>query len=372
MLVGMKSSWLGIAVWLLAMTAPLFGQLPDADARTQAECKKYLATPLPAEASQVTAPKSWPDCYSYKSYSGIGTKVDYAAARRCAWSERLAIQDGQEPTDGAASVFGGSAMLSVLFANGQGVSRNYPLAIRFACEAGGAPAEIGMRVRHLESLQANLSSNTPDFDFCDDITSGYMEGFCAAYQSEIAEEQRDGQLEALSARFTSAQRSAFDRLRRLQQRYARAHARGEIDLSGTARAMYQIDAEDTLRDDFLAALRSYEAGKYPTGSAEAYRGADARLNSEYRKAMSDAEAHKSEYGAVQPEGIRDAERAWIKYRDAWVTFAKLRYPTVPADAWLVLLTNDRTSILDGSFCDMDAEDGACARGGAAWKPGALP
>ena len=39
--------------------------------------------------------------------------------------------------------------------------------------------------------------------------------------------------------------------------------------------------------------------------------------------------------------IRDAERAWQVYRDAYVEFAKLRWPSVSGDSWLTLLTNER-------------------------------
>jgi len=263
-------------------------------------------------------------------------------------------------------------MLTVLYANGEGVAKNIPLAIRFACEAGGAPAEISIRVKHLESLGAGTPKPGLAFDFCDDMTSGYMEGSCAAYGSEIAAQKRAASLDAIAASFTPAQRSAFAALRRLEEEYALAHAKGEIDLSGSARAMYQIDAEDTLRDDFVAALKLFETGKNPGGSKTQYADADARLNLAYRKALGDAEAHKDGYGAVQPEGIRDAERSWLKYRDAWLAFAKARYPSVPADAWLVLLTNDRTSILDGSFCDMDFVEGPCVQKGDTWKPSPLP
>ncbi len=136
--------------------------------------------------------------------------------------------------------------------------------------------------------------------------------------------------------------------------------------------MYQIDAEDTLRDDFLAALRSFEGGNLPKSTAELAHEADLRLNSAYSRAMRDAEIHKADYGAVQPDGIRNAERAWLKYRDAWLAFAKLRYPVVAPESWLALLTNDRASILDGSFCDMDAEDKPCVREGDTWKPSPLP
>jgi uncharacterized protein YecT (DUF1311 family) len=136
--------------------------------------------------------------------------------------------------------------------------------------------------------------------------------------------------------------------------------------------MYEIDAEQSLRDDFLAALRSFEQGNLPKSTAEAAHEADQGLNAAYGKVMQGAAVHKADYGAVQPDGIRNAERAWLKYRDAWLTFAKLRYPDVASESWLTLLTNDRTSILDGSFCDMDDEDKPCVRQGDTWRPSPLP
>jgi uncharacterized protein YecT (DUF1311 family) len=359
-------------VWialLVACALPAVAQLEDANESTQAKCKQYLQTPLPAESVAVPVPTQWPDCNSYKLYSGIRTKVDFAAARQCAWSERLAQRADLEPKYSVASVFGGSAMLTTIYANGEGVERNISLALRFACEGGWAPKEFSYRIDHLEKIR-----NTPKdhFVFCDDITSGFMQGFCAAYGSEIADEKRTESLNQIMSRFTLAQKTAFAALQKSQEAYAQAHAAGEIDTSGTARAMYQIDAEDTLRDDFLEALRTFEAGKYPKASAQDFQDADARLNSEYRKVMTDAEQHKSDYGAVQPDRIRNAERAWLKYRDSWMAFVKLRYPTVSDQAWLLLLTKDRVSILDGSFCEMDDVEGTCAPQGDTWKPRPLP
>jgi uncharacterized protein YecT (DUF1311 family) len=367
-----------ILMLLLASASPLTAQLSMAsdvsmasDA-TQNKCEEYSKTLLPNEAASASSPTSWPDCNSYKLYYGIGAKVDFTAARKCAWSERIAQQKNMEPRYTTASVFGGSAMLTVLYANGQGVKQDYPLALRFACEAGGAPAEINIRLEHLESLSTKPTP-IPNFDFCNDITSGFMEGFCAALGSESADKQRTSNLNALKAKITEEQRRAFDLLIEAQENYAHAHAAGEIDLSGTARAMYQIDAEQTLRDDFLTALQAYEKGsKPPSASASDYHDADARLNYQYRESIADAEKQKAEYGAVQPEGIRNAERAWLKYRDAWLAFVKLHYPQVAAEAWLTLLTKDRTSILDGSFCDMDAVDGKCKWTGDTWKPSPLP
>lgn len=371
MLLPMKL-WLLLVYMILGCSIHLAAQMEDADAATQNKCKQYSMTPLPGEAAQTPQPKAWPDCNSYELYSGISTEIDYAAARRCAWSERLAQQADLEPRYTIASVFGGSAMLTVLYANGEGVDKNMPLALRFACEASGAPAEISYRLKDIESRFAKSAAEAAKFSFCDDISSGFMQGFCAAYFSELADASRTKSLISMAASMNQAQRQAFEQLNKLEQSYARAHADGEIDLSGTARAMFQIDAEDSLRDDFISALQSFEAGKFPTGATEAFQGADARLNATYRHVMNRTEEHKNDYGAIQPEGIRAAERSWLKYRDAWLQFAKLRYPGVAPEVWLTLLTNDRASVLDGSFCDMDAEDGPCAQKGDTWKPSPLP
>jgi hypothetical protein len=129
MLNRMKSP--AFAAWSIFLCAlPLAAQLEDADAAIRNKCAEYEKTPLPPEASEIAQPKAWPDCNSYKRYSGIGEKVDYAAALQCAWSERLAQQAGLRPTYTIASVFGGSAMLSVLYANGQGVEKEMTLALR--------------------------------------------------------------------------------------------------------------------------------------------------------------------------------------------------------------------------------------------------
>ncbi len=344
---------------LIASAVPSFAQLEYADTRTKAECAQYAQTPLPAEAASIIAPASWPDCNSYKLYSGIGTKVDVEAARRCAWSERSATKAGLTPQYAIAGVLGGSAMLTVLYANGEGVAKNIPLALRFACEAGGAPAEIGGRIEHLESLAKHTVSPNEKFKFCDDITSGFMQGFCESYYAEIADQRRTDALDRLSSKWPEPQRSAFATLEKAHQAYAKAHGSGEIDASGTSRAAQQISAEQSLRDSFLSALQIFEKGSLPNHTSVEAKQADAALNEAYRKAISDAEAAKSNYGAVQPEGIRTAERAWLAYRDAWISFAKLRYPTVSAESWLTLLTKDRIATIQGGPCELNPDSSQC-------------
>ena len=356
MLLGMRS-----LAFLLAFvfSISLFAQAHDPESKEEAKCDAYERAPLPTEASMIATPKQWPECASYKLYSGIGMKVDFEAARKCAWAERSASQADLEPRYTVGSVFGGSAMLTVLYANGEGIKRDIPLALRFACEAGGSTAELEGRTASLKALGNSAVPPKNKFDFCGDITSGFMSGFCASRQAEMDDLERTKSLLSLSMGWTSGQTSAFDTLIQAEQVYAMAHGRGEINLSGTARGMEETEAEQMLRDNFVAAVRSFEKVELAVISSANSPKVGGDLNELYRGLMASAEVHKAEYGAVQPEGIRTAERAWLKYRDAWVAFAKLRYPTVSTEAWTALLTKDRIRVLTGTRCEVDPEDGAC-------------
>ena len=355
------------ALLFLAFAVRLAGQASSTKTDIEAKCDEYLKTPLPAEAASISTPKTWPECASYKLYSGIGAKVNYDAARRCAWAERLAIQADIEPRYTVASVAGGSAMLAVLYANGEGVDQNIPLAGRFACEAG-----IGNAVKDIEALPSKPIAERTRFKYCDEVGTTMEIGFCAGWDSELQDQARRNWVDTLSARWSTAQRTALLELARTDDLYSTARARGELDLSGSGRAIWEFDAEWLLRERFKAALKAFESGHLPSVAKPNSAGADADLNRIYRKAIATAEAGKSGYGAVQPDGIRDAERAWLKYRDAWLAFAKLRYPSVTSAVWMTLLTRDRIDILNDTFCEMGSADAHCDEKDSAKVPPPLP
>jgi len=372
MLLRMRKPW--FAVHLVLVGAALLATLhsgADAQRPANSECEEYLKTPLPAEALAVPAPKAWPACDSLKSYSGIGRKVDFEAARTCAWSERLAQQSDLQPKYTAGSLFGGSAMLTVLYANGEGVEQNKALALRFACESG--LEDSGQKDILELPNKPHVAENEKKFKYCDEVQTTLEIGFCAAWDSEIQDQARLNSIRMLSADWPATQKNALFDLVKADDVYAKAHARGEIDLSGSGRAVWQLDAEWLLHERFVTALKAIENGQLPRGTAADFARADTTLNRIYKKAILVAEAGKSGYGAVQPEGIRDAERAWLKYRDAWIAFAKLRYPTCDPNAWLTLLTNDRIAVLEDTFSEMGSEDTRCdQREEDAEAPGPLP
>jgi uncharacterized protein YecT (DUF1311 family) len=356
-----------MASLLLIASMWAMGQSENAASLTDARCQKFLQTPLPAEASTFAVPEAWPECNSPKLYWGIGIKVDYGGARKCAWAERLAIKAGLEPRFSVASILGGPAMLMVLYANGEGVERNIQFAGRFACEA-----DVPNALKDIEALPSKTGTDEKKLEYCDEVLSMIEIGFCAGNDKDIRDQHRMEKLDRLSSGWSQEQKAALSSLIRAEEAYSSARAHGEINIAGTMRAIFGIEAETSLRNNFLAALESIEAGRLPNGTQDDFSRADAELNLIYRKAISDAESKKSDYGAVQPDGIRESERSWLKYRDAWIAFAKLRYPKVGADAWLTLLTNDRIAVLKDTECEIGIDNPACAGQDDEHPPRPLP
>jgi uncharacterized protein YecT (DUF1311 family) len=102
--------------------------------------------------------------------------------------------------------------------------------------------------------------------------------------------------------------------------------------------------------DFLQL--SQQKIEVPTATAEDLTSADAALNTLYEKAFASlpascAAADKS-FCQSQPE-LRDVQRDWIRYRDAWLTFATLHSPAVTRETWLTFLTRQRAAQLQTTF-----------------------
>jgi uncharacterized protein YecT (DUF1311 family) len=259
-------------------------------------------------------------------YYGIGTPADDVRARHAAFLER---------DQGDELVLGGSAILMMLYANGRGVQRNLSLAIKLACAVGEAPAEIEGRVAHLNSMKS--SPGKQPFDFCDDVTSGFMMGHCRALEEERQKAVRQRALDGLVGGWPAADRKAFDALMHAFDAFVQARTGNEVDLSGTDRAAALIDAEAGMKQAFLERLKDAERGTLPALGPADHAAADAELNRVYAQALrSDLSG-----STVTAAGIKATEKAWIRYRDAWVAFGAQRYPRLPAEAWKALLTRER-------------------------------
>lgn len=312
----------------------------------QQTCLRSAGLPVPkadlpttAQAPRLTS------CNSEALYYGFARKPNYVGARTCAYLERAA---------GNRFPIASSAVLSMIYANGLGVTRNLPLATKFACEAGGAPAEINGRVGHLKDLATtNMAQSPSRFDFCDDMTSGYMEGICTGVAATYRDARRREAIAHVASSYRPPQRAALSALQDAAADYFNAHAKNEVDLSGTARGAFWIEDIQHSWSGFLRDLLVLEADRVPTAGATATQQGDARLNEIFHLVLAEPPFRQRPParlpppgipvvgGTISRQGIRSDQSLWFSYRDAWLHFAALRQPALPRSAVQAWITNQR-------------------------------
>ena len=307
-------------------------------ARSQGLCRAVAGHEPPASDRPDSATAaSLANCDAEALYYGIGVTRDPARARQCAFT--------QQPTDQMLEPFAGRAMLMTIYANGEGATRNLDLAIRLACTLEGAePAEYDRRVTHLARLRER-GGRGDDFSFCDDIDPGLGTGLCASHRAALARPQREAAQRALIARWSEDQRQAYEPLRRAFEEFVAASAAGDLARGGSSHASLRNRLEQGLRDQFAEMLRRLETGRAPRFTAAQFRTEDLQLNQAYQARLADE--RQFDAPGISPESIQNAQRAWLRYRDAFLAFAAVKYPRVPRDSLAAWLTQNRSQIIPG-------------------------
>lgn len=314
-----KTSWRRV-LCSVALGAGLSAADADTYDALMADARRDCVKAAPVWPVRDQPPAGTPPCDSTGFYYGIDKPVDYTQARLCAFAE---------PDLG---------VLAMLYANGRGVARDDGLARKAVCDdRDAAPAETEGRLKHLARMERDAKEQAAGLDVCDDATSGMMTGWCAGIASKRKAPQRDARLATLAAKWPSTHQAAFAALRQAQDAFVDARD-GEVDKTGSARASLMAAAEEARRDAFVALVARAEAGRVGAGTPAQAKASDERMNATWTrlKATRDTDAT-----TVAMKDILAAQRAWLKYRDAWVRFAALRYPALPAPTWIALLTDDR-------------------------------
>lgn len=292
-----------------------------------ADCSAYASVPLPAEANVVPGPKTAPDCASYRSYRGIGRSVDYTKARACAWQERLAQMAnlGQNQKEPIAWVVGGSLILSDIYLNGAGVERSISLALRLACEFDEGMAELAMSDIAKPDRSADADGK---FELCDYAASTLTMSFCTAYSFEVEDDQRSRYYASLMPSMNQHERTAFDELLSAHDAYADSSVL-EVNQAGSFRSLRTLEFQRTVKETFHADLVLFERDEWPSLSAKQIATANALLQREYTRTLQRLrnQARDSlDEGVVTADDLIKVQSAWKTYHDAWVRFARRRYP----------------------------------------------
>lgn len=224
-----------------------------------------------------------------------------------------------------------TAVLAMLYANGFGVKRDLAMATRYACSTAAAMAETESRVKHLSMLREGER-----FDHCDDITSGMMGGVCAGIDARRADKVRKAFLARVRRELPAQHKPAFDHLVKSGAAFATSHASDETAPGGTGYVGFVINAEARENEWLREHLAKFEKSRFDLPPPARFAAADAELNRIYDELIKSDRAD-----SVPVSAIRATQRRWLAYRDAWVDFAALRYPQMPADSLKAALTEWR-------------------------------
>ncbi len=313
-----------------ALPLALFAQSGVTDPETLKVCSELKETPFPApDRPSAQEAKELAGCKSEDLYFGFPGQPDFEKALKCAYVE----MDGGN----THQPFGGKTILMMLYANGRGVARNYDLAIKLACEIPGAPGDVAGTVHELLRYKESKWQGN-NFSICDHSGGRYMYGQCALLDYRFEHADREKKLDEMAAKLTPAETKAFEGLRRAAAAFFKIQAAKGQDLTGT----FEIQEVGFQERTMLASLEQFEQGDLPKFAPVDAAKADAEMKEKYEQCLT------RKFGpnrTVTAEGIKEAQQAWLPYRDAWVKFGTTKYPKVSATAWRTWITQQRTAVL---------------------------
>jgi len=289
-------------------------------------------SPPPQDHPDATIQKELENgCDPLSLYYGFDQEPDYIKARQCGFAGR-----------GDGDWGWGDFVIAMLYANGKGVQRNLDLATHYACKVEGTlPADKAYQVDYLQKLK--LSKNAQeDFDMCAHVFSNPMILQCFDIKSRLETRKREEEWTLLKSKCTLPQQKAFDKLREASQVFFGEHVERETDKSGRLFAAIMSEEHSDLEKQMLKMLKACDQCKFPTFTLQQFQDADKQLNTLYKKAMN---TEFPDSWGISPSGIKTTQRAWIKYRDAWVAFGHEKCPNISTESWKTIITNERVTQL---------------------------
>jgi hypothetical protein len=276
-------------------------------------------------------------CDSEALFYGIGQRADPVKARKCALLEwRRARHD--------VDAFTGSEILMSIYATGHGARRDLDLATRMACDNdSAAPVDVDTLVRNIQARKTDRS--LPPLNYCTDVEQGRSNvsiPACAAHDFRVREPGRQAAFAAIRRSLPARARPAFDELRRREATFGEARGFGERRDAADYRADATRFPEAVLEAD-LALLKLLSRGRGPKASRTDRAAAERRLQEVFQSF--DREYRADFNFRFHPDGLREAQAEWTRYRDAWLALVRTAWPGASLDGVSKRLADDRTLTL---------------------------
>ena len=168
---------------------------------------------------------------------------------------------------------------------------------------------------------------------------------------EIAEMDKEADdiqrtLDGFSKNLTGGLLAKYESLRSAMEVYASAHGDNEANAPGTGWADSVAADKNFVRKEFIDLIRKFESKNLKVQSQSNFKRQDAELNRVYNSLLKNKGLDSIRDAAlVTRKGLRETQRDWVTYRDAWLEFTKVKFPNVSPGTLKATLTADRISLL---------------------------
>ncbi len=329
-------------VAVLSQTAPGTSASPASNAASeffdepdwQAVCSRVLATPLPPGAATLARSASdkpalaFGQCDEQALYYGFSESPNYQAALQCAYRHRA------HPDAPSNSSLEGAGTLAMLYANGDGVPRDYALAIRFACEVGNrGGSNAAERIGRLEALRDGKLPSGTTFDLCDEQMSGAMGAYCSDLSEKQADVGRARRIAVIKAHLSQEAQTMLAALQADENAFEQARVKGEYPGGGGSGSVgFALDDQNKLREQFVINLERFSTGKLPKASPADRQLAQRELDAAYAAALAVPRDPNAPFGNPTVNGIKATQGAWETLFEQWMRFVLVAFPDLSPDA----------------------------------------
>lgn len=285
------------------------------------------ADPPAADHPTAAEEKSLDKCSSLDAYYGLGEAADPVKARKCAYAEI---------DRGSTFALGGRAILTMIYANGKGVTRNYDVALKIACAINDSPGDAAGRIYELNRMRKMKTQS--NFDICSHSAAHDLYEQCAILGARFDKIDRDKQLDDMIASWSAADQKAFRAFWAEGEKFSKVQASNAINLEST----FEVQEETFWLDHIIDSIKQFDGGDLPRHSADEAKKAQEEEVATYAKTQT---GDKAQWGTVTRDSVKTSEEEWHRYLNAWITFGKQRYPSVTDDSWKTWLYQERANML---------------------------
>jgi uncharacterized protein YecT (DUF1311 family) len=228
-----------------------------------------------------------------------------------------------------------SIVLTLIYANGFGVEKNLDTSIYFAL--------LGA-ITYVDALKNYASENSSEiFDLCGEQTTWDMV-YCSNKLTAL--KHNVTYLKWLNnLKYSDKELALFYNLKDIAHDYFATKSWNEMgDRSGSIRGILLPQEIDAQIIRFTSTMEDLENKKIIAVSKEEFYVADKELNRIYKQVLEELSGVDDD-DITSKKDVVETERAWIKYKAAFVKFAQERYKNYNKETIEYLLTTHRISDL---------------------------